>query len=211
MMRRISARTVSGFYQSLLLKGVTPTAYTLGTLPVETFYYFLFGIIVYGTLSILSIDLPGLWLPILLFAVAEPIFIQAYMNVLVIRGRVDRDMAIFLLTSVSVVANIIGMSFIPSITYFEGNSAIIMSYIFAFLPSNNFLFSVILIMIRNNRAIQKDNEKGLIYDGSQQNPFSFDGCLIYIICQTTCIILYSIVLILSVKTTLCTRTRKVLI
>ena len=75
MMRRISARTVSGFYQSLLLKGVTPTAYTLGTLPVETFYYFLFGIIVYGTLSILSIDLPGLWLPILLFAVAEPIFI----------------------------------------------------------------------------------------------------------------------------------------
>lgn len=166
MMRRISAKTVSGFYFILMLKGVTPTAYTLGTLPVEIFYYFLFGNIVYGSLTVMGIDLPGMWLPILLFAVAEPIFIQTYMNVLVIRGRVNRNLAIFLLTSVSIVTNIIGMSLIPTITYFEGNPAIIVSYIFAFLPSSNFLFSIILIMIRNTRAIQKENKSGQKYDST---------------------------------------------
>ena len=156
----IGGRVESGFYLSMMQRGGTPCTYTLGHIFVDMAMYFLVGLIFWAFLTAIDIGLSAeIIVPVMLYAVAEPLFIHMAMNVFVIRGPCSIQVVIFLFSFILTVIASVGVSFTALLikTGPDANGGIYFSYAVGFLPSCNFIYSFIFVILRQTRAIQKGN------------------------------------------------------
>jgi hypothetical protein len=103
----------SGFYYALMSRGATPWSYVWGFLPVTAAWYLAFGMIVWAGLATISVSMPMFWLPVILYAITEPIFHQFWMEVTVRRGRCTGMVSVLSLFAIYLLAYLLGVALIP--------------------------------------------------------------------------------------------------
>jgi len=75
----------------------------------------------------------------------------------------------------------------------------LISKVFWWWPANNFIFSMDTILMRMQIKKNRDLQQGKVYDGEPVNALGWDGCGHFLVTQSLCIIVFSLLLICTVQ------------
>jgi len=85
MMYRETGKFVSGYRLAILQRGGTPVSYFWARISVDFLYTLLFGMMFLVLFLSMRISMGAMWLPFLMFAIAEPLWLNFWITLCKIR------------------------------------------------------------------------------------------------------------------------------
>ena len=181
----MSRREDNGFYTILMMKGGSPGTYFLANFVIEVFILFTIGMIMWAFLAIIQVPMPFFFVPVMLWAIAESVFLHFCLDFFMRRCFCNSTNLGFLLLMFYVLAMTfgqIGMNLLHLHKFAD-----IVSICLSWLPVNNFASAAAHIMVKQLTAIE----------GEQVFSLGTDGCLWQLVQQICCIVFYSLMLLLG--------------
>lgn len=143
-------REQTGYYKIAMLRGGTPFTYFLANFTAEFFSLLLMGLTTWLFMSFTGTPMGNFIVPILLYAVAESLFLHFIKTLLYTRLKLSRNIFITIVVLIYIVGHSIEEKIAPKLmdlgALFE--EAYPISMYFCWLPWSNYVNSTVYIILR---------------------------------------------------------------
>ena len=163
-----------------MMRGGTPFAYFLANYTAEVFSLLLMGLTVYLFMSLTHTPMGLYIVPIVLWALAEPLFLHFVKTLLYTRCKVSRNIFITTLVLTYLVGHTVNIDIYKSLRLGgeRFNSAKRVSMVFCWMPTANFVNSTIYVILRQRIAMyQTIHDPDFEWDASKEiDELGPQGC-----------------------------------